>query len=252
MHKMPPGRLEGRKILVTGAASGIGRATAELFAAHGASVAWLDYQKQMLSEAVGSSGGVPIVADLASELDTIAAVQMAAEQLGGLDGVVNCAGVSASSRLTDLSLSIWNRMMLINLTAPYVICRAALPWLLKATDATIVNVVSGQALLPNSPGGSAYAASKAGLTAFTKSIAAELAPSVRVNAVAPGIVATPMMGKAFQGYDDPNDAPIVAQYALKRVARPEEIAEAILFLISTASSYVTGTVLAVDGGRTFH
>lgn len=244
--------LEGRRILVTGAASGVGRATAELFAAHGAAIALLDRDGTALAETVESIGGIALVADLADESAIVAAVAKAAETMGGIDGLVNCAGIAGSMALDDLDRAHWDRFIGINLTAPYLLCRAALPHLRAAKRATIVNIASGQALLPNAPGIAAYAASKAGLAAFTKALGAELAPSIRANVIAPGIVDTPMVRSVLGGHADPNDAPFVQQYAMKRVAAAHEIAEAILFLSSDASSYVTGTVLAVDGGRTFH
>lgn len=142
--------------------------------------------------------------------------------------------------------------MAVNLTAPYLICQAALPWLKARPGASIVNIASGQGLLSNAPGGSAYAASKAGVIGFTRAMAAELAPGIRANCVCPGIVQTPMTTEQLRGYANPDDAPFVAQYAMKRVAQPREIAEAVLFLASDAASYITGSALAVDGGRTFH
>jgi NAD(P)-dependent dehydrogenase (short-subunit alcohol dehydrogenase family) len=245
-------RLAGRRILITGAASGIGRATAELFAAEGAAVALLDRNRAPLAEVAARTGGTALDADLLDEAAILAAVAHAAAAMGGIDGLVNCAGIAGSMPLEALDRETWDRFLAINLTAPYLLCRAALPHLRERKGATIVNIASGQALLPNVPGIAAYAASKAGLAAFTKALGAELSPQVRANVIAPGIVDTPMVRSVLGGYADPDDAPFVQQYAMKRVARPREIAEAILFLTSDASSYVTGTVLAVDGGRTYH
>lgn len=245
-------KLEGRRILITGAASGIGRATAELFASHGAALALLDCQADALAAVAAVTGGTAITVDLAQEAKVLDAVAKSAQALNGLDGLVNCAGISGSQPLDMLDRQRWDKFVAVNLTAPYLICRAALPHLRESGMATIVNVASGQALLPNAPGISAYAATKAGLTAFTKAIAAELAPHIRANVIAPGIVDTPLVANVLGGYANPDDAPFVQQYAMKRVAQPAELAEAILFLTSQDSSFVTGTVLAVDGGRTFH
>lgn len=239
-------------MLITGAASGIGRATAELCAEEGAALALLDLDGAALAEVARATGGTALEVDLLDEGAALASVARAAEAMDGIDGLVNCAGIAGSSRLEALDRATWDRFLAINLTAPYLLCRAALPHLLRRTGATIVNIASGQALLPNAPGVAAYAASKAGLVAFTKALGAELSPQIRANVIAPGIVDTPMVRSVLGGYADPDDAPFVQQYAMKRVAKPREIAEAILFLTSDASSYVTGTVLAVDGGRTYH
>ncbi len=246
------GKLGKRRIIITGAASGIGRATAELFAAEGATLALIDRDAEPLDQVARAIGAHAFALDLADREALRDAVRAAAAAMGGIDGVVNCAGIAGSMPLDALDEDRWDSFVAINLTAPYLLCRAALPFLRDAGDATIVNIASGQALLPNVPGIAAYASTKAGLTTFTKALAAELSPAIRANVVAPGIVNTPMVQSVLGGYADPDDAPFVAQYAMKRVARPEELARAILFLSCADSSYVTGTVLAVDGGRTFH
>jgi|KBSSwiStaDraftv2_1062776.scaffolds.fasta_scaffold48045_4 NAD(P)-dependent dehydrogenase (short-subunit alcohol dehydrogenase family) len=245
-------RLAGRKVLITGAASGIGRACAELFAEHGASVALLDVDAARLAEVAAASGGAAIPADLLDPAATAAAVARAAEALGGLDGLVNCAGVALVKPLAEISLEEWAKVLAVNLTAPYVLCRAALPHL-TAAGGTVVNIASSAGLLPGGAGSTAYSGSKGGLIAFTKALAAELAPKVRANVVCPGLVKTPMTEFMFEGYEDrPLEAPAVARYALKRPAEPLEIARGCLFLTSAESSYVTGATLAIDGGRTFH
>lgn len=247
------GSLADRRILVTGAASGIGRATAELFKEEGARLALVDCDAERLSAVAAGTAAAAEIVDLADEPVIGPAIHRLAEGLGGLDGVVNCAGIGAGAMLEDLDAAYWCRVLAINLTAPYAVCRAALPWLRAAREATIVNIASAQALLPNTPGASVYAASKGGLVAFTKAIAAELAPSIRANVVCPGVTRTPMTeASLLKGYDQPNDAPFVKTYAMKRVAQPRELAQAILFLTSAASSFVTGATLAVDGGRSFH
>jgi len=246
------GRLAGRRILITGAASGICAATARLFAGEGAALALLDVQATLLAEIATDIGASAIPVDLCDAAATTAAVNAAAMALGGLDGVINCAGVTSSHPLGEWTLEAWAKVIDTNLTAPFLVCQAALPHLRQAGTATIVTIASGTGLLPTGPGVSTYAASKAGVIALMKAYAGELAPAIRVNSIAPGIVDTPMVSHVLGGYDNPDDAPFVQQYALKRVARPEEIARACLFLTSEESSFVTGTVLAVDGGRTFH
>lgn len=246
------GKLEGRHILITGGASGIGAATARLFRAEGASLVLLDRNAESLCDLTDEIGAMALLVDLADLERLERLIDTAADRLGGLDGVVNCAGLGIAKPIAATDLTALSRMMAINLMAPYLICRAALPHLLNCPQSTIVNIASGQALLPNAPNNTAYAASKGGLVAFSKSLAAEIAPRIRVNVICPGVTNTPMAAPLIAGYDDPSTAPWVQQYALKRVAEPSEIAHAVLYMTSADSSYVTGTALAVDGGRSFH
>jgi len=245
------GRLVNRRILITGAGSGIGRAVAHLFAREGARLALFDLRVDTAAALAQSSGGVALQVDVSDEAAVRSAVAEAAQTLGGLDGVVNAAGIIALGPLENIDLQSWRRQIDVNLTGPYLICRAALPWLRQSAQATIVNIASAQALRP--VGAScAYAASKAGLLNFTKAIAGELAPAIRVNAVCPGIVDTPMVAAVNRNANRPEATPGLRDYPLGRMAQPEEIASAILFLSCAESSYVTGAALAVDGGRTFH
>lgn len=245
-------RLQGRRILVTGAASGIGLAIAELFRSEGASLALIDRDATGLEAVAKRLHATAITLDLEESAAIEPAVENVVRTLGGLDGVVNCAAIGIAQPIDKTDLALLSKFMAINLMAPYLICRTALPHLRKHRGATIVNIASGQALLPNTPNNTAYAATKGGLVAFSKALAAEAAPEVRVNVVCPGVTNTPMTAPLLAGYDNPNDAPWVKQYALKRVAEPQEIAQAVLFLTSAESSYVTGTAFAVDGGRSFH
>lgn len=215
-------------------------------------MALLDVQEAELRESARLTGGWSAAVDLRDRGATVASVEQAAAALGGLDGLVNCAGIALTRPVTDITDDAWDDVLAVNLTAVFVVCRAALSHLLRAPGtSTIVNVASGQALRP-SAGASAYASSKAGVVALSKVLAAELAPKVRVNAVCPGIVQTPMTQFLLEGHEDPDTAPFVAQYAMGRVAQPLEMARVILFLTGEDASYVTGTALAADGGRTFH
>jgi NAD(P)-dependent dehydrogenase (short-subunit alcohol dehydrogenase family) len=236
-------RLQARRILITGAASGIGRRTAELFAAEGAALTLLDNNSAGLAEVARETRGVSIEADVTQEASVAHAVEQGAAAMGGIDGVVNAAGIVVRGPVLDVGVADWQRVLDVNLTGTYIVVRCCLPWLSKAPVATIVNIASGQGLLPNTPNMTAYAASKGGVVNLTRALAAELAPSIRVNSICPGMVDTPMTAGG------PRD---VSPYALKRMADPLEIAQAILFLTGTESSFVTGAALAVDGGRTFH
>ncbi len=246
------GRLKGRHILVTGGASGIGRAIAELFAREGARLALVDCDTDGVQAVARRLGASAFPLDLADSAALEPMVEKAAAAMGGLDGIVNCAALGSPRPMAEMDLDLLHKFTAINLIAPYMICRAALPHMRAAGGGTVVNIASGQGLLPNAPNNTAYAATKGGLIAFSKSLAAEVAPEIRVNAVCPGVTNTPMAAPLFAGYDNPSDAPWVKQYALQRVAEPIEIANAVLFLTSSESSYITGSALAVDGGRCFH
>jgi NAD(P)-dependent dehydrogenase (short-subunit alcohol dehydrogenase family) len=237
------GRLKGRRILITGAASGIGRRTARLFAAEGAALTLLDRSAEDLTETARDTGGLAAEADVTDEDAVTRGVERGAAAMGGIDGVVNAAGIVIRGPVLEVGLAEWRRVIDVNLTGIYIVVRCCLPWLMKAPAATVVNIASGQGLLPNSPEMTAYAASKGGVVNLTRALAAELAPAIRVNSVCPGVVNTPMTAG---GQRD------VSPYALKRVADPLEIAHALLFLTGAESSFVTGAALAVDGGRTFH
>lgn len=238
-----PGRLQGRRVLITGAASGIGRQTAELFANEGAALALLDRNRQGLAEVARETRGVSVEADVSQEPSVAKAVEQSAAAMGGIDGIVNAAGIVIHGSVLDVGVADWQRVIDVNLTGSYIVVRCCLPWLRKASFATIVNIASGQGLVPNTPNMTAYAASKGGVVTLTRALAAELAPSIRVNSVCPGMVDTPMTAGLQREVD---------RYAMKRIADPLEIAQAILFLTSAESSFVTGAALAVDGGRTFH
>jgi NAD(P)-dependent dehydrogenase (short-subunit alcohol dehydrogenase family) len=238
-----PGRLQDRRILITGAASGIGRKTAELFANEGAALALLDRNRAGLAEVAHETRGISVEADVAQEVSIARAVEQSAGAMGGIDGVVNAAGIVIHGSVLDVGVADWQRVLDVNLTGIYIVVRCCLPWLMKAPWATIVNIASGQGLVPNTPNMTAYAASKGGVVNLTRALAAELAPSIRVNSVCPGMVDTPMTAGLQRETD---------RYAMKRIADPLEIAQAILFLSGAESSFVTGAALAVDGGRTFH
>lgn len=242
--------LSGHRALVTGAASGIGRATASALAAAGCSLVVTDQQSNQLSDVANELGADAKPCDL---LDPGAIGAMVAEVgAGGLDILVNCAGTAPVLPLEDTDLGTWATTLGVNLTAPFLLVQASVEYLRQSENAAILNVASGVGLRPDSGRVSAYAASKGGLIALTRSLAAELAPRIRVNAIAPGLTRTPMTEAMFSPEEDENPSPAVLRYALQRAADPAEIAAAARFLVSPEASFITGVTLAVDGGRTFH
>jgi NAD(P)-dependent dehydrogenase (short-subunit alcohol dehydrogenase family) len=249
---VPSARLTGRRILITGAASGMGRATALMFAAHGARLALLDRDAGGLKSAGDATGGVALETDLTDENAVNAAVDRACEELGGLDGVINAAGIMPTEDLAATSLKLWRNVIDINLTGMFLVCRAALPRMRAQGRGTIVNFASAAGLAPRGTAAIAYVASKGGVIAFTRTLAIDAAPHIRVNSICPGTVDTPMTKDYLRDADGAVRPEVLSAYALGRYAEPDEIARAVLFLTSDESSFVTGVALAVDGGRSFH
>ncbi|SHK11215.1 NAD(P)-dependent dehydrogenase, short-chain alcohol dehydrogenase family [Roseomonas rosea] len=245
-------RLSGRRILVTGGASGIGGEVVRLFASEGARVAVLDVAGDAAGVMAASVGGVAVQVDVRDDASVQGAVARAGALLGGLDGVVNAAGVHSNAMVDDTDFALWSRMIAVNLTGTYLVCRHALPLLRASEDPAIVNIASSVALSPPGPGGAAYAAAKGGVLSMSRTLAAEFAPKIRVNTVCPGMVDTPMTHDLIREADGSIRAEIRRRYALQRVAQPSEIASVILFLASREASFVTGVAVPVDGGRTYH
>ncbi|MBJ6135248.1 SDR family oxidoreductase [Ochrobactrum sp. Q0168] len=245
-------RLDQRSIVIVGAGSGIGKATAECFASEGAKLAILDWSLETASEVAKSCGGTAIQVDVASASSVTTAFEKAAKFLGKIDGLVITAGVFDTARFLDTPPDIWQRTLAVNLTGTFNVCQTAIPYLEKLERSTIVTLGSGVALVPSGPGTAAYAASKGGVISLTRSLAAEFAPKIRVNCVCPGMVDTPMTETVIRDANGQIKSTVIGNYALQRFATPKEIASSILFLTSDESSYVTGITLAVDGGRTFH
>ncbi|MBV9564257.1 MAG: SDR family oxidoreductase [Bradyrhizobium sp.] len=235
--------------LVTGAARGIGLATARRFLAEGWRVALLDIEHGLLHAAVAalaeSDGTLELTCDVSDAAAVGKAIDDVARRFGRLDALINNAGVAVFAPLLETSDADWNRILAVNLTGPFLCTRAAAPLMRVHGGGAIVNVTSISAVRASTLR-SAYGTSKAGLAHLTKQLAVELAPlGIRVNAVAPGPVDT-AMAKAVHTPDiraDYHDAIPLNRYGLE-----EELAEAIFFLSSDRASYITGQVLAVDGG----
>ncbi|MCB5410767.1 SDR family NAD(P)-dependent oxidoreductase [Pseudogemmobacter faecipullorum] len=247
------GGFAGRRIVVAGGAQGIGLASVIRLRAAGAKVAVLDLAGPALALLPAD------VTVRAADITDTAALGRAgaeiAEALGGVDGLVNSAGIDLVAPLQDITDDAWERIIGVNLTGAMKLARAFEPFLRASGRASIVNLSSGAGLVPLKHR-SAYSASKAGLQMFSKSLAMELAEAgIRVNCVCPGAVETPLFRSSI-GSDEAEAVArleaVRARYALQRIADPDEIAAAILWLLSDEASYVTGVALAVDGGRTFH
>jgi 3-oxoacyl-[acyl-carrier protein] reductase len=239
------GKLNGRRILITGAAGGMGREIAELFAAEGAKLALLDRNETAVGQ-VGRSLAMPCFAcDVADRSAVDRVVAEAGGAPGGLDGVVNAAGVLDITHIAELDPDSWDRMLAVNLTGAFNVVKAALPFLQRAERATIVNIASVSALMPMA-GTAGYSASKAGLAMFTKAIAFDLGPNIRANSICPGVIKTEMTRYLWENAEHTQRA--TARVALKRLGKPEDVARAALFFSTEDSGFTTGTEFPVDGG----
>lgn len=245
--------LSGKRILITGAASGISREFTRHASADGAHVGLLDINGEGLNETVALLGdGATVVTatvDLASWEEVEPAVDAVVEQLGGLDIVASIAGWDAPGVFWEQPLEHWHNLIGINLWGPLHICRATVPTLLKAGAGRIVLVASDAARV-GSKGETVYAAAKGGVVALAKSLARELAPyGICVNVVCPGPTRTPLF--AQEEADNPKlMEKLVRAVPLRRIGEVEDQARAIAFLASGASAYMTGQVMSVSGGLT--
>jgi len=249
-------RLDGKRAVISGAGSGIGRAAAKLFAAEGARVALLDVNAEaieaVLKEIGPDAGAIAVPADVTDEAQVEAAVGRAVAEFGGLDTVVPNAGVQLAGqddRADRLSLEVWQRTIDINLTGQFLVCKHGLRALVENGAGAVVCTASPTGQYGVAPGYDAYSASKGGVLALTRVMARDYATDgVRVNALMPGFTETGITARAFT---NPGSLErITAGIPLGRAAHPDEIAAAALFLASDESSYVTGAILAVDGGQT--
>ena len=250
LYPEPAQLLSGRRALVTGGDSGIGRATSFELAAHGAAVAINHVgepdEAQAIAAAIEAAGGraVPVQMDVAREDDVVRAFGEASDALGGLDLLVSNAGIQEPYEIAEMPLESWRRVIDVNLTGAFLCCREAAR---RMDSGTIVVNTSVHELLPWMRY-SHYAASKGGLRLFVQSIAKELAPQgIRVCSVAPGATRTPINEGA-----NPESDESLAQIPLGRWAEPEEIARAVAWLASDQAAYVVGSTLYVDGGMTLY
>ena len=248
-------QLSGKLAVITGAATGIGRATALLFAQEGATVAIGDINeaggRQTAADIEAAGGRASFVGcDVTEAADVEVLMRAAAETMGGIDVIVNNAGAQRSGRVTEFAEEEWDLLMQVNPRSCFLGVKYGVPYLRQRGGGVIVNVAS-LAGLKGGPGMTAYSASKGAIVAFTKALAPELAPDgIRVNAMCPGWIDTPFNQPAidFMGGRAAQDQVVQQIVPMGRQGTPEEIASGMLFLASDASSYMTGQALVIDGG----
>ena len=246
---------KGKVVLITGAASGIGRATALAFAREGAQVVIADLAEDGNEETarlIRDAGGEAhaVTADMSKPEDIERMVAEAVQTYGRLDVACNNAGIEGDQAFTaDFDEAEWGRILDINLKGVWLCMKHQIPHMLEAGGGAIVNVssIAGIVGLPGIP---AYVSSKHGVNGLTKTTALEYAAEgIRVNSVCPGAIETPMISRYFEAHPEGRDA-LITQHPIGRIGRSEEVAETILWLSSDAASFITGQIIAVDGGYT--
>ena len=244
--------------MVTGASRGIGRAIAERFAAEGAAVV-VNYAKRAVAaqevvSRIQAAGGraIAVQADVSDPVQVDGMVDRAAREWGGLDILINNAGIYIPGQLTDVAPRDFDRLISVNVNGVLIVTRAAVPHLCQHGNGSIVNLSSLAGIGTASTSTNAYAVTKASVISMTQSLALELGPrGVRVNAISPGFVETEMSMSIPNANDDgpSHTETMVAKSVLGRIGQPEDIAHAALFLASDEASFITGQSLTVDGGR---
>jgi dihydroanticapsin dehydrogenase len=247
-------QLKDKVVVLSGAAAGIGRATAQLFAAEGARLVLTDidtvHGAEVAAEVGGEGTAVFVEADMSRAADVERVMQVTDDVFGRLDVVVNNAGVQRSGAVTDFDESEWDLLLGVNPKSCFLSAKYGVPLLRRGGGGVIVNV-SSIAGLKGGPGMTGYSASKGAIIAFSRALATELAgDGIRVNSISPGWVDTPFNGPAidFLGGPEQQQALVEQGVPMGRQGVPAEIASSILFLASDASSYMTGQSLVVDGG----
>jgi NAD(P)-dependent dehydrogenase (short-subunit alcohol dehydrogenase family) len=237
------GRLEGKVCVITGSASGIGAESARLFAAEGARVVGIDLE-------AGAEGELTIQADVADEAQVEAAYARVAEELGGIDVLMNNAGINPTDdgSVLETSLESWQRVQDVNLRSVFLCCKHGIPHLLEEGGGSVINVASFVALMGAAVSQGSYTASKGAVLSLSRELGVEFAGrGVRVNALCPGPVNTPLLKELF-ATDPERAAKRLVHIPMGRFGEAEEIAKAALFLASEDSSFVTASTFVVDGG----
>jgi 3-oxoacyl-[acyl-carrier protein] reductase len=246
-------RVQGKVAIITGAARGIGKATALLFAKEGAKVALCDilaeegrYVEKEINEKFGEGRALFIESDVSKEDDVKSMVNDVIKHFGRIDILINNAGIIQHGTITDTDITIWEKIIKVNLTSAFLCCKYVVPYMIQKRSGSIVNVSSVLALR-GAYNTLAYATSKAGLIGFTKSLAQDLMQhNIRVNAVAPRAIDTAMY-RQYRTGDEIRIGLETGRYLFGRLGKPEEVAHAILFLASDEASYITGEVIVIGG-----
>jgi NAD(P)-dependent dehydrogenase (short-subunit alcohol dehydrogenase family) len=248
-------RLDGKVVLITGVAAGIGRATANLFAKEGARIVGADVDEEggkSIAEKIQAFGGSMtfVKADVSYESD-IKALFEVTQEMGGVDVLFNNAGIEVAKGLLDTSEEDWERNVSVNLKSVFFCCKYAIQQMKENGKGVIINNSSVAGLVGSfSP---AYSAAKGGIIALTKALAADFGEyNIRVNCICPGAIETPMLERVIEFQGDPTEvrARRLKNYPLNRFGYPHEVAQTALFLASDESSFVTGAIIPVDGGFT--
>jgi 3-oxoacyl-[acyl-carrier protein] reductase len=247
--------MQGSTVLVTGAASGIGRACADLLLQSGSNVAAFDRDAGGLDAAfsAGNKAVITTAGDVSRREDCVASVHAAVERFGRLDALIHCAAMHSSRFWTDLEADELNRVLAVNVTGSFLIAKAAAEHMVKNKTGAIVltsssNVITGGVGGAAGLGGPAYVASKAAIVGLVRSLARSLGPEgIRVNAISPGVTDTPMIAN----YSAEHRAAQVTRSLLGHIANPNEIASVACFLTTPAARYMTGEIVMVNGGANF-
>lgn len=247
---------QNKVVIVTGAAKGIGKGIAKVFSERGARVAVIDWdtlEGEKTAQELRTQGreSIFIQCDVSKEDQVMAMIDTVVKTFGKIDVLVNNAGIGVYKPVLEASSEDWDRCLSVNLKGVFLCSKYAIPHMQKLGKGAIVNISSVHSHATVN-GVAPYAASKGGITALTRNMAIDYGPAIRVNAIAPGWVLTPLIQSIFDSYPDPAEQQrqVENRQVMKRIGRPEDIGYAAAFLASDEASFITGTQLFVDGGLT--